>query len=261
MQTHTIRGADLAVFQSGDGDRDLVLVHGFQSDHSVWNPLIERLDADAYRFTSFDLVGCGASGNAETWQRCTIEEYAADLVALCDTLGIDEPVVIGHSLGGGIALSAALANPGRLAAAVLLAPASTTGLDFLPDEASFNALAYPTGDQKRALAARLFRHPLPDDDFEEIMAVVERASPQHNEGAARSMRDFDIQPHLAGIGCPTILVCGDRDRHMLPRNHLATWAAIPRCGLQVYYDVAHMPFVETPDACAADVERFLAQLR
>lgn len=260
MQRHTIRGADLAVRQSGDGDRNLVFVHGFQSDHTVWNPLIDRLDAGVYRFTTFDLAGCGASGNPESWQRCTIEEYAADLLALCDALGIEEPVVIGHSLGGAIALSAALARPDRVAATVLLAPASTTGLDFLPDEASFRALAYPTSDQKRALAARLFRHPIPDDEFEQIMAVVERASAQHNEGAAKSMRAFDIQPRLAGIACPTILVCGDRDRHMLPRNHLATWAAIPRCGLQVYYDIAHMPFVEAADACAADIARFLAKL-
>jgi pimeloyl-ACP methyl ester carboxylesterase len=35
-----------------------------------------------------------------SWERCTIDEYAADLVDLCDACGLDEPVVIGHSLGG-----------------------------------------------------------------------------------------------------------------------------------------------------------------
>jgi sigma-B regulation protein RsbQ len=42
------------------------------------------------------------------------------------------------------------------------------------------------------------------------------------------------------------------------RYHLATQQAIPRCGLQVYFDVGHVPFAETPEACAADVGRFLA---
>jgi sigma-B regulation protein RsbQ len=261
MQRRAIRGAELAVWQSGSGNRNLVFVHGFQNDHSAWRPLIERLDANKYRFTAFDLAGCGDSENPDSPQRCSIDEYGADLAALCDTLDLGRPVVLGHSLGAGAVLSAALENPARFAGNVLVAPTSTTGLDFLPDEASFNALANPTADQKRALASRLFRHPIPENDFRELMAVIERASPEHIEGAAQSMRAFDRQSRLGDLTAPTILVCGDRDRHMPLRNHLATWAAIPRCGLQVYFDVAHVPFVETPDSCAADIERFLAAIR
>ncbi len=260
MQRHTVRGAELAVWQSGRGDRDLVFVHGFQNDHTAWRPLVERLDADRYRYTSFDLVGCGASARAASWERCTIGEYGADLTALCDALGIDRPVVLGHSLGAVTILSAALASPGRFAGLVLVAPASTTGLDFLPDEASFAALAGPTPDQQRALARAAFRRPPPEDDFRELMAVLDRASSEHIEGAARSMREFTCQPDLAGLNAPSILICGDRDRHVPLRNHLATQQAIPRCGLQVYFDVGHVPFVETPESCAADVQRFLATL-
>jgi sigma-B regulation protein RsbQ len=146
-------------WQSGRGLRDLVFVHGLQNDHNAWRPLMERLDKDRYRYTSFDLLGCGASGRAHTWERCTISEYGADLTALCDVLNIDRPVVLGHSLGAATTLSAALANPGRFAGLVLLAPASTTGLDFLPDEASFAALAHPNGEQQRALARAAFRRP------------------------------------------------------------------------------------------------------
>lgn len=260
MQRHTIRGIDLAVFQSGSGTRDLVFVHGFQSDHDSWQPLIDRLDADRYRFTTFDLAGCGDSANADASQRCTIDEYAADLIAVCGTLDLERPVIVGHSLGGAIAMTAALADPGRFGANVLIAPSSTSGLDFLPSVDAFNALAYPTREQQRALAARLFHRPVPGDEFENVMAVIERASREHVEGAAHSMRTFDVQPKLAGIAQPTILLCGDKDKHMPLSCHLATFGAIPRCGLQVYFDIAHMPFVETPDACAADVERFLATL-
>lgn len=58
----------------------------------------------------------------------------------------------------------------------------------------------------------------------------------------------------------SIVVCGDRDRHIPLRNHLATQRAIPRCGLQVYFDIGHVPFIEAPDSCAADIERFLATI-
>jgi pimeloyl-ACP methyl ester carboxylesterase len=260
MRRHNVRDADLAVWQSGQGDRDLVFLHGFQNDHTAWLPLLERLDAHRYRFTSFDLVGCGESARAASWERCTIAEYAADLAALCDGLGIDRPVVVGHSLGAAIILSAALASPGRFAGLVLIAPASTTGLDFLPDEASFAALAHPTPDQQRTLARAAFRHPPTEEDFARLMGVLGSASPEHIEGAARSMRAFTCQPDLAGLDVPSILICGDRDRHVPLRKHLATQQVIPRCGLQVYFDVGHVPFAETPDNCAADVRRFLATI-
>ena len=258
MRRQLIRGADLAVWQSGKGERDLVFVHGFQNDHTAWRPLAERLDEDRYRFTSYDLVGCGASGAADTWERCTIDEYGADLTALCDALDLDRPVVLGHSLGTAIILSAALASPGRFAGIVLVAPASTTGLDFLRDEASFTALARPTREQQHALARAAFRRPPPEEEMRELLAVIEQASPEHIEGAARAMRTFTRQPELSALDVPSLLVCGDRDRHVPLRNHLATWRAIPRCGLQVYFDVGHVPFAETPDTCAADVGRFLA---
>ncbi|NYH78803.1 pimeloyl-ACP methyl ester carboxylesterase [Actinopolyspora biskrensis] len=260
MRHHTIRGAELATRQSGNGDRELVFVHGFQNDHTGWRPLEERLDGDKYRSTFFDLAGCGASGGAETWRRCTIDEYGADLTGLCAELDIDRPVVVGHSLGGAIALRAVLDHPDRFAGLVLVAPASTTGLDFLPDEASFDALAHPTRDQQRAFARAAFRRPPSAEYLEELMGAVESASPEHIEGSARAMRNFTPRSELAAVDVPTLLVCGDRDRHVPLRNHLDTQRAIPRCGLQVYFDIGHVPFVEAPDSCAADIERFLATI-
>jgi sigma-B regulation protein RsbQ len=207
VRRQTVRGGELAIWQSGAGDRDLVFVHGFQNDHSAWRPLVQRLDPDRYRFTYFDLLGCGASAAAGTWLRCTIDEYAADLAALCDLLEIRKPVVIGHSLGAAIILSAALADASRFAGAVLLAPASTSGLDFLPDESSFAALAHPTREQQRALAAA-FRRPPPENEFRQLMAVIEAAPTVHIEGAARSMRAFNRQAELAAISMPCVVVCG-----------------------------------------------------
>jgi len=53
------------------------------------------------------------------------------------------------------------------------------------------------------------------------MAVLELASPEHIEGAARAMRMFTCQPDLVALDVPSILICGDRDRHVPLRNHLA----------------------------------------
>lgn len=252
----SLRGAEIAWSRAGTGDLDLVLVHGFQNDRSAWDPFVERLDPTRFRTTRFDLVGCGESSAPPAWQRCTIDEYAADVAAVCDKLGLASPVLVGHSLGGATSLRAALDAPGRYAGLVLVAPASTTGLDFLP-EGAFEGLAHPTPEQQRELARAAFRRPVPPDYQEALFAVVAKATPEHIEGAARAMRDFRCQDELAALTTPTLLVCGDRDRHVPLRNHLATQQAIPRCGLQVYYDVGHVPYVEVPDAFARDVARFL----
>jgi pimeloyl-ACP methyl ester carboxylesterase len=251
-----IRDAEIAVQQVGRGT-DLVLVHGFQNDHTAWEPFVHRLDLDRVRVTTFDLVGCGVSGGAASWERCTIDEYAADLVAICDELPLDAPIAVGHSLGGATALQAAQTWPHRQRALVLVAPASTSGLDFVPDDAAFEVLVHPTPEQQRQLALAAFRHRPTDADLAALMAVIARATPEHIEGAARSMRAFDRQGHLGALALPVLLVCGDRDRHVPLRNHLATQQAIPRCALQVWTDVGHVPFVEVGDDFAAVVGRFV----
>src|SRR5262245_48111136 len=130
----TIRGEELAVRRDGTGPEHLVLVHGFQNDASVWQPFVDRLDLDRFTVTRLDLAGCGASSGPASWARCTIDEYAADLLALRDTLGGPPPIAVGHSLGGGTVLRAAVDRPGAFRALVLVAPVSTSGLDFVPPE-------------------------------------------------------------------------------------------------------------------------------
>jgi pimeloyl-ACP methyl ester carboxylesterase len=255
----TIRDTEVAFDQVGGGDRDLVLVHGFQQARSAWAPLVERLHGDQFRITMFDLVGCGESAPASAPSRCTIKEYARDLLSVCDELNLLSPIVVGHSLGGAAALQAALDQPHRFVALVLVAPASTTGLDFLPDDA-FQRLSHPTVEDQRNLAQAAFRRPPPPAEFEALMGVIGLATPEHIEGAVESMRHFDRIADLAQLQVPTLLICGDHDRHVPLRNHLATQQAIPRCGLQVYFDIGHVPFIETPDRFATDVTRFLDSL-
>ena len=252
-----VREAEIAVYQAGIG-RDVIVVHGFQNDHSAWDPFVERLDLEQTRVTAFDLVGCGSSSGASSWTRCTIDEYVHDVIAVCDALDLLAPVAIGHSLGGAIVLDAALTHPSRFSGAVLVAPASTSGLDFLPGRGRLRGARPP--HTRSTASARPGGVPLSARRrrLRSADGVIARATPQHIEGAARSMRDFTRQADLPRMAIPTLLVCGDRDRHVPLTNHLATQQGIPRCGLQVYFDVGHVPFAEVPDRFAADVTRFLA---
>jgi sigma-B regulation protein RsbQ len=251
-------GVDVEVRTSGTGAVPVVFVHGFQNSSGSWAGVMSRL-GDRITAVALDLPGCGASGRPDAWTRCSIEHYARDVANVIEALGLDRPVLVGHSLGGGTVLRLALDRPELARALVLVAPISTTGLDFLTEE-QVDSLADPSADDVLALARAAFYRPPSDADFAAVMEAVSAASREHIEGAARSMAGFVVTAELPLLAVPTLLVAGDRDRHVPLRNHLATWAGIRRCGLQIFHRVGHVPFAEVPDAFDDVLVRFLSEL-
>jgi sigma-B regulation protein RsbQ len=239
-------GVDIAVRQSGDGAVPVVFVHGFQNSSAAWSGVMSRL-GDRITGVAVDLPGCGASGRPADWSRCSVEHYARDVANVIDALGLEHPVLVGHSLGGGTVLRLGLDHPEMARGLVLVAPISTTGLDFLSAE-QIDALADPTEDDALALAHAAFFRPPSDEVFALVMEAVRTASREHIQGAVRSMAAFDVADQLPTLAVAALLVAGDRDRHVPLRNHVATWAGIRRCGLQVFHQVGHVPFDEVPEA-------------
>lgn len=92
------------------------------------------------------------------------------------------------------------------------------------------------------------------------LEVLALAVSGHIQGAARSMRECALLKELPDLAVPSMVICGDRDRHVPLHHHLTTQQAIRRCGLQVYFDVGHVPFQETPDHFASDLLRFVDTL-
>jgi sigma-B regulation protein RsbQ len=256
----TLRHADveLAYRVGGDGPVPAVFLHGFQNAGDTWSATVAAFE---HELTSLvpDLVGCGQSGAPASSRRCTIEAYAEDLGALIDHIGLDRPALVGHSLGAGIALRFALDRPGGTRGLILVSPISTRGLDFLPAD-RFDGLAHPTPEDQAALARAAFHRPPTPAQIDEVMGMVRLASPHHIEGAAVAMRDFIVEAELGGLRVPTLVIAGDRDRHVPLKNHLATTLAIPRCGLQVFHQVGHVPFVEVADDFNAVVRTFVSSL-
>jgi sigma-B regulation protein RsbQ len=239
---------------------DVVLIHGFQNDHSAWNPLVSGLERGDWRLTAVDLPGCGQSQAPDTWERSTIEQLALDIAELIRLESLHDPVLVGHSMGAAIALQVALDEPDVPSGLVLFSPASTRGFDFMSSEA-IEALGHQSPDDRLALLRAAF-YAAPDPELlAALEQVVLRAHPLHVEGAARSMGDFSIEGRLGEITAPTLIIAGDRDRHVPLRNHFATWSHLHRAGLHVGHNVGHVPFVEDPATSAELVERFIVHER
>src|SRR4051812_8593892 len=104
-----IDGAELQVEIEGEGT-PLVLVHGLGLNAALWNRLCDALGG-GYRLVRVSLRGSPRSRELEV-RELSLERWAADLAAVIDGLELDRPIVIGHSLGGAIALRFALDRPG-----------------------------------------------------------------------------------------------------------------------------------------------------
>jgi pimeloyl-ACP methyl ester carboxylesterase len=94
--------------QAGRGDPPLVFVHGWCCANTFFQPQFKHFQS-SHAVTTFDLRGCGSSDQPEDGY--DIPSLADDLAWLCDELGISRPVVIGHSLGGMIAVELAARHP------------------------------------------------------------------------------------------------------------------------------------------------------
>jgi pimeloyl-ACP methyl ester carboxylesterase len=107
----------------------MVFIHGLACHREFWSPQMRHF-ALRHRVLAPDLRGHGQSDAPR--QRYTMQSFADDIGWMCDQLGYERPVLIGHSLGGLVAMEAAASGPGRFAAvalvdSVLLAPGDRAG--------------------------------------------------------------------------------------------------------------------------------------
>ncbi len=104
-----VPGAEIAVHVAGEGP-ELVLLHGIGSNASSWLPVVSELSAE-FRLAMLDMRGHGQSSRPE--RGYLISDYARDLDAVLTALGLDRPLILGHSLGGMTALEWATTHPDR----------------------------------------------------------------------------------------------------------------------------------------------------
>jgi pimeloyl-ACP methyl ester carboxylesterase len=107
----------IAYEEAGDGEPGILFVHGWATDRSVMRPLLNRA-ADSRRAVAVDLRGFGESDAPE--QPYRIEDYSEDLAFLVARLNLGRPIIVGHSMGGLVALDFAARHAAKVSAAVIL---------------------------------------------------------------------------------------------------------------------------------------------
>src|SRR5438132_1597853 len=137
--------------EAGAGPEVFVFVHGNFASWRWWKPVLDKLPA-GWRGIAPDLRGCGETGDAPDATRApfAIPELSADLGSFVDALDLGVVHLVGHSLGGAVALQYALQHQARVRSLTLVAPAPPTGLSALREGTSTAALVPRAGLDKMA---------------------------------------------------------------------------------------------------------------
>jgi sigma-B regulation protein RsbQ len=109
--------------QGEPSGQPIVFAHGFGCDQNMWRDVWPAF-ADRYRIVLFDHVGYGNSDAAafDASRYATLQAYADDVLAICEELGLEDVVFVGHSVSAMIGVLAANADPERFSRLVLIGP-------------------------------------------------------------------------------------------------------------------------------------------
>jgi 4,5:9,10-diseco-3-hydroxy-5,9,17-trioxoandrosta-1(10),2-diene-4-oate hydrolase len=255
--TATVSGLRLRYWDVGTGPA-VVLVHGAAASVEYWRYTVGAL-AESHRVLALDLPGCGLSERGPALP--TLPEAGDLLAAFLDALGIARAALVGHSLGGLVALEATLRHPGRAERLVL---SNSAGLG--PEISPLWRLAAipPVGrlvfavNRWTALRGRtnLFYHPrcepevaahyrrwIARPDLAGTLVEIARSGVSLGGQRAEVLR----VDRLAEVATPTLIVWGARDP-VFPLAHGERAARlIPHARLAVLARCGHCPQLEAPD--------------
>jgi pimeloyl-ACP methyl ester carboxylesterase len=235
-------------YESHGTGTPVVLLHGLTFDRTSWRPIIDRLGDDIHTI-AIDLPGHGESAGPP----CSADEGAAQVHALLGELGIERPIVVGHSMAGAIALIYAGKYPTRGAISV------DNPIDVRPFIALLKqlepALRGPGFEQafepfQRSMRVDLVREPLHQEIRQDVVVgyweQLMRADPAELQGR--------IEREAAAIDVPCLALFGQR----LPdaaRDYIS--ARVPAADIEEWDGDGHCLHLVEPDRFAARLRRFV----
>jgi len=256
MAYTTINRARLWYDVLGSGE-PILLHHGYTASRVNWMPVAERLAA---RYQVI-LMECRGTGDSEhTQDGHNFEQYAADVLALADFLGLPRFTYAGHSMGGGIGYVLALRYPQRLQRLILMAAVPADGFpNSDPRLHEQRQLLRRNRDRPTLLAqyrATCVRPDVEDDAwFNSRIDHIFAVSDGHYDGGAEAMQQLNVGAQLATLMTPTLVIAGSADT-LLPAN-IADFQRLPNAALQVFARAGHDVAIHEPDGVAQAIDHFM----
>jgi pimeloyl-ACP methyl ester carboxylesterase len=236
----------------------IVFLHAYVDSWFSYSRVLPLLSAGYHAFAP-DQRGLGDSDKPQCCY--TADDYAADVDAFMDAVGVEEATLVGDSSGGLIAQRVALDYPHRVSRLVLIGSPTTLVNNEPVVELGKGMLALEdpiSPEFVREFVSGTIHHPVPE-------GFLERAVSESLKVPARVWRDYcegvvltvDDTARLGEIGAPTLILWGEQDA-LLPREE-QEWraAAIPDATLKVYPETGHLAHWVRPGWVVRDLEAFM----
>jgi pimeloyl-ACP methyl ester carboxylesterase len=271
-----LNGLDVHYKEMGQGEPALILLHGFAASVYSWREVMEPLTAYG-RVVAFDRPAFGYTERPLTWtgQNPYSPEAQVELtIALMDSLGIEQAVLVGNSAGGGVAMLTALTYPERVSGLILISPAVYAGggspgwvrpllaspqmnrlgpllvRNIRERGVAFGQSAWHNPDLLTDEMWAGYTKPLQADNWDRGLWLMTRAS-----------RSLGLPGRLDEIAVPVLLVTGDDDR-IVPTAQTARLAdELPGATLLIVPACGHVAHEECPAPFLEAVADFWAQIK
>ena len=255
-----VGGKRLRVLDLGAGEATpVVLVHGFGADLNGWMFTQPAL-AEARRAVALDLPGHGGSTKLLD-KAADAEGFAADLDRALGALGIERAHLVGHSMGGAIAMVFAQRQPDRVASLTLIAPAGLgpeINSDFIGGfvraqrrremQEALSLLVHDPALVSRAMVEDVLRYKRLDGVQAALEAIAEEWFP-------KGVQRVGLAATLEGLKMPVQLIWG-RDDHIIPVAHAEALAG--RLPVHILDQAGHLPHMEKAGEVNRLITRFIA---
>jgi pimeloyl-ACP methyl ester carboxylesterase len=199
----------LAFEEAGTGEPPLVLIHGWICDRQAMAPVAHAFSS-RHRCISVDLLGHGESPHDGD------VSISAQAQAVLDVMP-DQAILIGHSMGGQIALEAAALAPARVKAIVLLDAAqiiphegARSFAQGLRDKLAHGNVSEIVG----AFARRQFVRATEPETAESIARIMERTDPETARAAWSAIIEWNGAAAMEKLSCPTLLITADKSANI-----------------------------------------------
>lgn len=236
------------MIEAGSG-RAVLLLHGIGGRATLWRATLDAL-APGLRPVAWDMPGYDGGALPAAMDFPFLAEAA---VALLDRLGIDRADVVGHSMGGMVAIEMALAFPARVRSLCLAATSAAFGGRDTAFREAFLAARQRPLDEGRSMAGVAtdlvpgMAGPAADPGAvpaaQAAMASVPEAA---YRAALRCLVGFDRRAELGRIAAPTLVIAGGADATAPPPGMARMAAAIPGARFEVLEGIGHLLPLEAP---------------
>ncbi len=251
------------------GRRDgqpMLFAHGFGCDQNMWRHLTPAFERE-HRVVLFDYVGAGNSDISayDPARYASLDAYAADVLEICDDLGLQDVIFVGHSVSSMIGALAAIADPSRFSKLIMVGPSpryiddqqyhggfAEADIDELLDSLAANYLGWSS-----AMAPAIIGNSDRPELGAELTASFCRTDPAIARQFAEVTFRSDNRDDLHRVAIPTlILQCSD---DIIAPTSVGDYVhdAVPNSTLVVLKATGHCPHLSAPEQTIEAIEEFL----